>query len=158
MLHSIKQCLCGIILVSKKSVDYLNQDNIIHTYYMYLYDLNLERVFETHKIYTLRGNHKYEWMCDIRLDLFDMYRLEYGSCYDMKIYKTLDHEINMDEILSIKESSTAKIIYNDKAIFKYENINLLTLLLKYILFLLPLELQNEIKIILFNLSYKTLIL
>ncbi len=160
-LHSIINHDCGLIVVSKISI--YNYDTHEQQFYVYLYDLNLEQVYKTHTTYGHLQNSINDWMCDIEQNTIGNYLLIYGPIYapgcTSETFISLIHIIKQRNISSIKQANiNNKIIYDDKAIIKYEKIYLTTLLLKYILIPLPVELQNEIKIILFNLSHKIILI
>ncbi len=142
-LHSIKCHDCGLIIVSKKYYS----DSMYQKYHIYLYDSDLKLVFHR---YTNIGFHDLnEWNCDIELNTYG-YWLIYGTNF-ARYQVDLSDTIDINKIPSIKK---ANIIYNDKVIIKYDDTYLLIKQLKYILYVLPIELQNEIKIILFKFSYK----
>ncbi len=150
MLHSLKQYDCGIIVVVKYHY-------VSHIYNIYLYDLNLKQILKTIGKY---DNSTQPLYCYIKINKHNNHILKCGTTKYNKSRLSLDEHCYMNHVLAVKQMNISnKIIYNDKVIVRYEHNTLLMILLaEYVLYLLPSELRNEIKNILYKSPYISLII
>ncbi len=160
----------GIIAVLICHEPYIN----FNYHLIQLYNLNLEHIYDivpnNHDVDALAERRRFKLLLHYKSNSLiknNKTKLKISFGYNLNEYghyqrgfnklASLDHD-DINDILSIKNNNI-KIIFNNKVIVRYDpNIIILIMLLKYILYLLPFDMQNEIFNIIYNLCVRSKLL